>query len=73
MIYHPAEYNMVNENITYYTKPRQINNNKNTFKQLLNKNYIGASSMVIVKKSKLLKVKSFDDNSPAVQDYGALA
>lgn len=69
IIYHPANYIMVNENITYLTRPKKFNNKESAFCQLLKKNIVGATSMVIVKKEVLIKVGGFDEKLPAAQDY----
>lgn len=69
LLYHPAKIQMVNENVSYVTKPREFREGENIFKALLVKNYIGGAPMVSVKKEKLLEVGFFDENLEALEDY----
>lgn len=69
LIYHSAQVTMVNEGIRYISKPKKFRHDEDMFRVLLQKNYIGGTSMAIVKKSSLIKVGYFDEALPALQDY----
>ncbi len=69
LIYHPAKINMLNERISYYSKPRKFSEGEDVFRLLLLKNHIGGTSMVVARKSALLTSGLFDEQLPALQDY----
>jgi glycosyltransferase involved in cell wall biosynthesis len=69
LIYHPADIHMVNEGITYTSRPRQFTPEDDIFKNMLIKNEIGGTSMVVVKKEILIKAGKFQESMPALQDY----
>lgn len=69
LLYHPAKIIMVNEGISYTTKPKELLPNDNVFRKLLIKNHIGGTPMVVAKKQSLLLAGGFDENLPALQDY----
>ena len=69
LIYHRATINMVNEGVSYLTKPKNFNVNDNIYKALLIKNQIGGTPMVIAKRSKLIEVGLFDEDLGSLQDY----
>lgn len=69
IIYHPAEINLINESVKYYSKPKPLSSDANNLTRLLLKNEIGGTSMVIVQKKILLEVGLFDESLPALQDY----
>jgi len=69
VIYHPALICLVNEGIEYVSQPKIFKSDDNIFKSLLIKNQIGGTSMVTIKRKKLIEVGLFDINLPALQDY----
>lgn len=69
IIYHPAHIHMVNEGVSYYSKPKAFKEGDDIFRQLLVKNAIGGTPMVTIKRQSLIDVGLFDENMPALQDY----
>lgn len=69
LFYHPAEIHMVNENIVYFSKPKEFSSLSNAFNKLLLENYIGGTSMVVCKKKTLVELGLFDTQLPSLQDY----
>ncbi len=69
LIYHPAHIFMVNEGVSYISKPKKFLPEDDVFRQLLTKNHIGGTSMVIARKEALVKAGMFDEQLPALQDY----
>lgn len=69
VVYHPAKIYMINEGVSYVSKPKQFTAKDDVFRQLLINNYIGGTPMVVVKKSTLIEVGLFDEELPAQQDY----
>ncbi len=59
---------MVNEDISYISKPKVLGRD-NSLNELLIKNYLGGTPMVVVKKKVLVNVGLFDEKLPALQDY----
>lgn len=66
VFYHPAHVHMVNEGVSYYSKPSDTDS---LFRALLTHNCIGGTPMVIAKRSTLMEVGLFDEKMPALQDY----
>lgn len=69
VFYHPAHIHMVNENLSYYSKPYQFKSDDDIFQLLLVSNRIGGTPMTVVRKQTLLDVGLFDEEMPAMQDY----
>ncbi len=69
VIYHPAHIFMVNEGVSYISKPTSFSSEDDVFRKLLIKNHIGGTPMVVVRKSALVKAGLFDEQLPALQDY----
>lgn len=69
LFYHIAEIHMVIEGVKYFSKPKKFDKSENIFKSLLINNWIGGTPMVIVKKSSLQIIGSFNEQMPALQDY----
>lgn len=69
VLYHPALIHMVNENVSYITRPKEFSANDSIFNNLLIQNYIGGTPMVTVRKKSLEEVGLFDEIMPALQDY----
>lgn len=69
IFYHPAHIHMVNEGISYISKPYQFDSKEDVFNLLLTQNRIGGTPMVIVKRQTLVNVGRFDEEMPALQDY----
>ncbi|MDY0276307.1 MAG: glycosyltransferase family A protein [Desulfomicrobium sp.] len=69
VFYHPAHINMVNEGISYYSKPYIFKENDDIFRALLTQNFIGGTPMVVVRKQSLIDAKLFDEQLPALEDY----
>ncbi len=68
VFYHPSEINLIRENIKYISGAKDAQKYPNLVKQLLIKNIIGGTSMVIIRKSLLAMVKGFDETLPANED-----
>ena len=68
LFYHPAEINLVRENITYTSGTSDASKYKGLVKQLLIRNIVGGTSMVVIRKSSLAEVGGFDEDLPAMQD-----
>jgi len=69
VIYHPAHIFMVNEGVSYISKPTGFSPEDDVFRKLLIKNHIGGTPMVVVKKAALLNVGLFDEALQSLQDY----
>jgi glycosyltransferase involved in cell wall biosynthesis len=69
LVYHPAHIFMVNEGVSYLSRPTCFSPHDDVFRRLLTKNHIGGTSMVITRKSSLLSASMFDEQLPALQDY----
>lgn len=69
LIYHPAHVHMVNEGVSYFTKPREFREGEDAFRRLLISNVIGGTPMVAVRRKSLLEAGLFDEKMPALQDY----
>lgn len=69
LIYHPAHIHMVNEGVSYFSKPKRFQKGEEIFRRLLVSNLIGGTPMVTVKRSALLDVGLFDEDMPALEDY----
>ena len=68
LFYHPAEINLVREKITYTSGTSDASKYKDLVKQLLIRNIVGGTSMVVIRKSSLTDVGGFDETLPAMQD-----
>ena len=68
LFYHPAEINLIRENISYASGSSDASKYKDLVKQLLIRNIVGGTSMVIIRKSSLAEVNGFDEDLPAMQD-----
>ncbi len=68
LFYHPAEINLVREKITYTSGTSDASKYKDLVKQLLIRNIVGGTSMVVIRKSSLADVGGFDETLPAMQD-----
>jgi glycosyltransferase involved in cell wall biosynthesis len=69
VLYHPAEIVMVNEGVRYTSKPRAPDVTKGMYRELLVKNIVGGTPMVIARKHSLLKHGTFDESLGALEDY----
>lgn len=69
VIYHPAHIQMANERLTYFTKPSSALHPQELFGQLLRKNTVGGTPMVIVKRSSFEEIGGFDESLDALEDY----
>jgi glycosyltransferase involved in cell wall biosynthesis len=69
LFYHKAEIHMVKEGYVYFSRPTAYESSDDAFKNLLIKNWVGGTPMVIVKKKSLIEVGGFDEQMPALQDY----
>lgn len=69
LIYHPAHIHMVNEGVSYISRPREFQRNEDVFNRLLINNVIGGTPMVCVRRQSLLQVGLFDEEMPALQDH----
>jgi len=68
LFYHPSEIRLVGENIVYTSGTSDASKYRNLVKQLLINNFVGGTSMVIIRKSSLVQVDCFDEDLPAMQD-----
>lgn len=68
LFYHPSEIKLVRENITYTSGSSDASKYRNLVKQLLIRNIVGGTSMVIIRKSSVMQVGGFDEDLPAMQD-----
>jgi glycosyltransferase involved in cell wall biosynthesis len=69
VLYHPADIVMVNEGVRYTSKPRAPDVTKGMYRELLVKNIVGGTPMVIASKQSLLKHGTFDESLGALEDY----
>ena len=67
IFYHRANVKLINENLEYETKYRK--GQSGTVKEIVISNYIGGCSLVVCKKSVLLKVGLFDEKLSACEDW----
>ncbi len=67
LIYHKANVKLINENMQYETKYRK--GRSSNLKEIVISNYIGGCSLVVCKKSLLLKAGLFDEDLPACEDW----
>lgn len=69
LIYHPARILMVNEGVEYISAPQAPISGSDFFQELLVKNVIGGTPMVVGRKEKLLASGGFDESLRALEDY----
>src|SRR5690606_9048843 len=69
IIYHPAHIHMINEGVSYFSKPKIFKEGEDIFRKLLLENVIGGTPMVTIKRQSLVDVGLFDEEMPALQDY----
>jgi glycosyltransferase involved in cell wall biosynthesis len=69
VLYHPAEIVMVNEGVRYASKPRAPGVTQGMYRELLVKNIVGGTPMVIASKRSLLDNGTFDESLGALEDY----
>jgi glycosyltransferase involved in cell wall biosynthesis len=69
VLYHPADIVMVNEGVRYTSRPRAPDGAKGMYRELLVRNIVGGSSMVIARKQCLLAEGAFDESLRALEDY----
>jgi glycosyltransferase involved in cell wall biosynthesis len=69
VLYHRAEIVMVNEGVRYTSRPRAPDSTKGMYRELLVKNIVGGTPMVIVRKQSLLAHGAFDESLGALEDY----
>jgi glycosyltransferase involved in cell wall biosynthesis len=69
LIYHPAEIRMVRESISYRSGADRLAGGPEQTRQLLVRNLVGGTSMVVAKKACLLEAGGFDIEMPALEDH----
>ncbi len=69
LIYHPAEINMVRENVRYRSGVRDLNKSGDIYRQLLIRNMVGGTSMTALKRKTLMEVGGFDEKLPPMEDW----
>jgi glycosyltransferase involved in cell wall biosynthesis len=69
VLYHPAEIVMVNEGVRYTSRPRVPDGAKGMYRELLVKNIVGGTPMLIVRKQSLVEHGAFDESLGALEDY----
>lgn len=68
IVFHPAEIIMVNEKLSYFTKPK-IYDTSQMVDEILVSNFIGGAPMVAVRRDSFLAVGGFDVELTALEDY----
>lgn len=69
VLFHPAHIVMVNEGVSYTSRPQAPDGTEAMYRALLVKNVVGGTPMVIARKQCLLAHGSFDESLGALEDY----
>jgi glycosyltransferase involved in cell wall biosynthesis len=69
VLYHPAEILMVNEGVRYISKPRAPDKAAGMYRELLVRNIVGGTPMLVVRTRCLLDQGAFDASLGALEDY----
>ena len=69
VFYHPAEIVMVNEGVRYFSRPRPPGKAAGMYRELLVRNIVGGTPMLIVRTRTLLDQGAFDASLGALEDY----
>jgi glycosyltransferase involved in cell wall biosynthesis len=69
VFYHPAEIVMANEGVRYISKPRAPAGVPGMFRELLVRNIVGGTPMVVARKRSLVDAGAFDASLGALEDY----
>ena len=67
--YHSADIHLTREKVTYRSGVKAVSSGLELYKELLVKNLIGGTSMVVAKKQVLEEAGGFDIRMPALQDW----
>ena len=69
VLYHPAEIVMANEGVRYISKPRAATGAAGMYRELLVRNIVGGTPMVVARKRSLVDAGAFDASLGALEDY----
>jgi glycosyltransferase involved in cell wall biosynthesis len=69
LLYHPAEIVMVNEGVRYTSRPRAADTARAMYRELLVRNIVGGTPMVVARKASLQELGGFDASLGALEDY----
>jgi glycosyltransferase involved in cell wall biosynthesis len=69
LLYHPAEIVMVNEGVRYTSRPRAAGTARAMYRELLVRNIVGGTPMVVARKACLEVHGGFDASLGALEDY----
>jgi glycosyltransferase involved in cell wall biosynthesis len=69
VLYHPADIVMVNEGVRYTSRPRAPERATDMYRELLVRNVVGGTPMVIARRHSLLEHEGFDASLGALEDY----
>jgi glycosyltransferase involved in cell wall biosynthesis len=69
VLYHPANIQMVNEGVRYISRPRAPAGAVGMYRELLVRNIVGGTPMVVARKRTLLDQGAFDASLGALEDY----
>lgn len=69
LVYHPALIRMVREKVEYVSGAEDLAASAEPDQELLVRNLVGGTSMVVVRKSCFLKVGGFDDSMAPIEDW----
>jgi glycosyltransferase involved in cell wall biosynthesis len=69
LLYHPAEIVMVNEGVRYTSRPRAADTACAMYRELLVRNVVGGTPMVVARKASLRALGGFDASLGALEDY----
>lgn len=69
VLYHPAKIRMVNEGVSYVSTPQTASADRGLFEEMLVKNVVGGTPMVVARRSTLLASGAFDESLRALEDY----
>jgi glycosyltransferase involved in cell wall biosynthesis len=69
VLYHPAQIVMVNEGVSYISRPQAADGAHDMYRALLVRNIVGGTPMVVARKDSLLVHGGFDESLAALEDY----
>jgi glycosyltransferase involved in cell wall biosynthesis len=69
LLYHPAEIVMVNEGVRYTSRPRTAGTARGMYRELLVRNIVGGTPMVVARKASVQALGGFDASLGALEDY----
>ncbi len=69
VVHHAARIHMIRQGVAYTTAPKDLEAVPDPYHDLLIGNWVGGTSMVTVRRSRLAEVGGFDEALPSMQDY----